>query len=202
MRGNMQLTSSRSKAPSRRLAILCGAEAAQLVEFALVLPLLWALAVGAFDFGAAYVLKQKLTNAAREGARIGASQSRADLSQPTPPSVRALRDAVVNYLTDANVTTCAISTTPDPPVPGTFRTWSYSSSTAGCTSALLVIERGYTFTATIGATTPNVEATRVTLNYPYNWSFSSAIKLLAPSSSYAGAITISTNAVMQNLSNQ
>ncbi len=201
MRGNMQPTSSRSRAASRRLAILCGAEAAQLVEFALVLPLLWALVVGAFDFGAAYVLKQKLTNAAREGARIAANQSRADLSQTTPPSVQAIRDAVVNYLTDANVTTCVISTTPDPPVPGTFRTWSYSSSTAGCTSApVLVIERGYTFTATIGTTTP-VEATRVTLKYPFNWSFSSAIKLLAPSSSYAGAITISTNAVMQNLSN-
>ncbi len=199
MRGNMQPTSSRTKAPSRRLAILCGAEAAQLVEFALVLPLLWALAVGAFDFGAAYVLKQKLTNAAREGARIATSQSTADLTQPTPPSVQAIRDAVVNYLTNANVTTCVISTAPGAgPSP---LSWSYSSSTTGCTSALLVIERGYTFTAAIGGSSAVVVGTRVTLNYPFNWSFSSAIKLLAPSSSYAGAITISTNVVMQNLSN-
>ncbi len=198
MRGNTQPTSSRTKAPSRWLAILCGAEAAQLVEFALVLPLLWALAVGAFDFGAAYVLKQKLTNAAREGARIAASQSRADLTQTTPPSVQAIRDAVVNYLTDANVTTCAIGTAPGAgPSP---LSWSYSSSTTGCTSApVLVIERGYTFTAAIGGVPTLVTGTRVTLNYPFNWSFSSAIKLLAPSSSYAGAITISTNVVMQNL---
>ncbi len=194
MRGNTQPTSSRTRAPSRRLAILCGAEAAQLVEFALVLPLLWALAVGAFDFGAAYVLKQKLTNAAREGARIGANQK-----QTTPPSVQAIADAVVNYLTDAGVTRCTIDTTnPTPGPPGSL-TWTYSA-TNGCTSApILTIECGYTFPVTIGGVQSTVSATRVTLNYPFNWSFSSAIKLLAPSSSYAGAITISTNAVMQNL---
>jgi Flp pilus assembly protein TadG len=163
-----------------------------MVEFALILPLLWALAVGAFDFGAAYVLKQKLTNAAREGARIGTNQT-----QTTPPSVQAIADAVYNYLKDAGVTTCTIDTTTPTPVTGA-QTWTYSS-TKGCASyPILVIERGYTFTATIG--TPGVvTGTRVTLNYPFNWSFSSAIKLLAPSSSYAGAITISTNAVMQNL---
>jgi len=175
-----------------------GAEAAQLVEFALVLPLLWALVVGAYDFGAAYLLKEKLTNAAREGARIGTSQSTGDLTLAAPPSVQAIRDAVVNYLTDANVTACAIGTTPTPGL-GVF-TWSYSSSTTGCTSSpILTIERGYTFTATIGGVPKLVPGTRVTLSYPFSWSFSSAIRLLAPSSSYANSITISTNAVMQNL---
>jgi Flp pilus assembly protein TadG len=197
MRGNTQPTSSKSTA-ANWLATLFGAEAAQLVEFALVLPLLWALVVGAYDFGAAYLLKEKLTNAAREGARIGASQATSDLTQTAPPSVQAIRDAVVNYLTDANVTACAISTTPTPG-PGVF-TWSYSSSTTGCASSpVLVIERGYTFTATISGSPAVVPGTRVTLNYPFSWTFSSAIKLLAPSSSYANSITISTNAVMQNL---
>ncbi len=194
MRGNTQPTLSRSRA-ANWLATLLGAEAAQLVEFALVLPLLWALVVGAYDFGAAYLLKEKLTNAAREGARIGASQGTSDLTLTAPPSVQAIRDAVVNYLTDANVTTCAISTTPTAG-PGTF-TWSYSSSTTGCTSSpVLVIERGYTYTATIGGSAAVVVGTRVTLSYPFNWSFSSAIKLLAPSSSYANSLTISTSAVM------
>jgi len=193
----MQPTSSRSRA-ANWLATLVGAEAAQLVEFALVLPLLWALVVGAYDFGAAYLLKEKLTNAAREGARIGASQGKFDLTLSSPPSVQAIRDAVVNYLTDANVTTCAINTTATSG-PGIF-TWSYSSSTTGCTSSpVLVIERGYTFTATINGSPAVVDGTRVTLNYSFNWSFSSAIRLLAPSSSYANPITISTNAVMQNL---
>ena len=57
--------------PGRR-AILRGCEGAQLLEFALVLPLLVVLVIGVSDFGGAYTLKDKLANAAREGARIAA----------------------------------------------------------------------------------------------------------------------------------
>ena len=42
-----------------------------LVEFVLVLPLLAILIFGAVDIGRAYSLANKLTNAAREGARFG-----------------------------------------------------------------------------------------------------------------------------------
>jgi Flp pilus assembly protein TadG len=46
-------------------------EGAELIEFALVLPLLLLVVMGIFDFSFAFQRYQVLTNAAREGARIG-----------------------------------------------------------------------------------------------------------------------------------
>ena len=48
----------------------CGEEAAQLVEFALVLPLLLLVMLGIAEFGFIFQRYEVLTNAAREGARI------------------------------------------------------------------------------------------------------------------------------------
>ena len=42
-----------------------------LVEFAIVMPLLMLILGGIIDFGALYYNKQVLTNASREGARVG-----------------------------------------------------------------------------------------------------------------------------------
>ncbi len=177
-----------------RLAELRRTEGAELLEFALVLPLLVVMVIGVVDFGAAWLLKDKLSNAARDGARIAASQFD-DLSSGSPPaSVTAVRDAVANYLTNAKVTTCAVDTTPT----GTVPTWQYTSTSGGtCSVFLLKIERRYTYPN--GTTT--VVATRVTLNYPFDWNFGHIIKLLAPSSTYANSFTISTNVVMTNLTN-
>jgi hypothetical protein len=47
----------------------------QLVELAIIVPVLTVLAFGAWDFGSAFTMKQKLTNAVREGARIVVSNS-------------------------------------------------------------------------------------------------------------------------------
>ena len=47
--------------------------AAQIVEFAVSLPLLIFFVVGIFDFSNAVTLKQRLTNAARETARVAAA---------------------------------------------------------------------------------------------------------------------------------
>jgi Flp pilus assembly protein TadG len=52
----------------RRAASAAGAE---LIEFALVLPILLLVILGIFDFSFAFQRYQVLTNAAREGARIG-----------------------------------------------------------------------------------------------------------------------------------
>ena len=67
----------------------------QIAEFAVALPLLLIMVVGIFDFGNAYNIKQKVTNIAREAARMGASQPTADLTNPTPASILAIRDMVV-----------------------------------------------------------------------------------------------------------
>ena len=183
-----------------RLRLLRDSEAAQLLEFAFVLPMLVVMVIGAVDFGAAWLLKDKLSNAARDGARIAASQFD-DLNPPatppgsTPASVTAVRDAVANYLTNAKVTSCAVGTTASSAGP---LAWQYTSGSGGtCSVFLLKIERGYTYLN--GTTT--VVATRVTLKYPFNWSFGHIIKLLAPSSTYANSITLSTNVVMENLTN-
>jgi hypothetical protein len=63
--------------------------ASQIVEFAVSLPLLVLFVVGIFDFSSAITLKQKLTNAAREGARVAAADPANDLggAVPFPASV-------------------------------------------------------------------------------------------------------------------
>ena len=62
--------------------------AAQIVEFAVSLPLLILFVVGIFDFSNAVSLKQKLTNAARETARVAAADSANDLGGPPRRSRR------------------------------------------------------------------------------------------------------------------
>lgn len=56
----------------RRLLRRVDAEdGAELVEFALALPLMLVLVTGVFDFGMAFQQYEVVTNAAREGARLG-----------------------------------------------------------------------------------------------------------------------------------
>ncbi|MES3032393.1 MAG: TadE/TadG family type IV pilus assembly protein [Gemmatimonadota bacterium] len=47
-------------------------DGAAMVEFAIIAPLLFVLIFGIIDFGRAFFLYNNLTNAAREGARLGA----------------------------------------------------------------------------------------------------------------------------------
>jgi Flp pilus assembly protein TadG len=48
---------------------------AELIEFALILPLILILLMGIFDFGLAFQRYEVITNAAREGARLGTLQA-------------------------------------------------------------------------------------------------------------------------------
>ena len=59
-------------------------QAAQLVEFAVSLPLLVLFVVGIFDFSNAFTLKQKLTNVARDAARAAAAEPSSDLQSALP----------------------------------------------------------------------------------------------------------------------
>src|SRR5580692_6258774 len=73
--------------------------ASQIVEFALSLPLLVLFVVGIFDFSGAISLKQKVTNAAREAARVAAADPANDLgSSVQPASVLDAFYVVDNYL--------------------------------------------------------------------------------------------------------
>jgi len=167
-----------------------GRDGAQLLELALVLPLLAVVIVGVLDFGEAYNLKQKLNNAAREGARFAASQNGG--SNLSTSDVTAVRDAVNNYLTNARVTQCAIATSPS--VAGTVYT--FDSSSGGCGAFSLVIDRNHLIAGGGGVT---VSTTHVTLSYPFIWSLGNVIKLLLPGSTLSLPATLSTDAIMQNL---
>jgi Flp pilus assembly protein TadG len=67
------------------------------------MPLLLAMVVGILDFGQAYNLKQKLNNAAREGARFAIEESCADCTQAAPATTQAIENSIVDYLTNAGV---------------------------------------------------------------------------------------------------
>jgi Flp pilus assembly protein TadG len=176
--------------------------AAELAEFALVLPFVIVIFVGIFDFGSAFTLRDKLTNGVREGARLAIRQGNNDLDQTAPASVQAIRDTVANYLVNAKVTTCALGTTPTKVGGSNGLAWTYDSSTSGpaCSNVLLTIERAYTGTPTVTLNGATAFLTRVTLTYPYSFlSFHRAVTLVAPGATYTGTITLRTQSVMQNL---
>jgi Flp pilus assembly protein TadG len=179
-------------------------QAAQIVELAVTLPILLVLVVGIYDFGQAFNLKQKLADAAREGARFAANQSTSDLSNPSPPSLLAVRDVVDSYLTSNHVNDLGLATA----TPGSQTNWAWTFTGTGATCIdsnqnskqfTMIINRGFSYNVTGGGNTVTVEATQVTLSYPYQWQFNRMIKLVVGSASYAATSCIVTSAAMQNL---
>jgi Flp pilus assembly protein TadG len=164
----------------------------QIVEFAVSLPLLAAVIIGITDFSSAFNLKFKLSNAAHEGARFASTQTTSDLTNAPPASITAIRDVVNSYLVGDRVNTCGLaSATPT----NSGLIWTYTANT-GCPGTFtLTIDRGNTF-VTGGVT---VEATRVSVNYPFRWRFSKVIRVLIPGAVYAGVSYLSNSSVMQNL---
>src|SRR6266571_6878784 len=73
-------------------------QASQIAEFAISLPLLAVVVIGITDFGSAFDLKYKLSNAVRAGARVVSTQNTSDVTNPTPLSIAAIHDVVDNYL--------------------------------------------------------------------------------------------------------
>ncbi len=165
---------------------------AQLLEFALVLPLLLVLAVGVVDFGRAWNIKQILNNAAREGARLAASRPSLELGSGSsnPLGNTLICQVVVQYLQQAAVDTSFIANCSGGNwTASTFTATYYSSGDYG-----LKIERN----VPVPGTSPAVFGTRVTLKYPYRWTlgFDHVIRLIAPSAQFGNPIPITTDAFM------
>ena len=189
--------------------------AAQLLEFAVALPLLVFFVVGIFDFSNAYTFKQKLTNVARDAARVAAADPANDLQSYSTSAPASVIDAfldVDNYLLANNVNDCGISgSTPSP----SALTWTYTASGNGCPigGLTIIINRGYYFPAAAATQPVNVSCqasggggptqtvvigTCVSIQYGYQWRFGRIATLLGgttglPTSIGAAAVAMNEN---------
>ncbi len=77
-----------------------------MVEFAVVSPVFFLLTFGMIEYGRMVMVQQILTNAAREGARVGVL----DNSQTSD-----VKDACNQYLLAAKINGATITVSPDPP---------------------------------------------------------------------------------------
>ena len=182
---------------------------AQLVEFAVALPLLVVFVVGIFDFSNAFTFKQKLTNIARDAARVAAGDPSNDLaSQPIPTSIVDAFQVVDNYLASNNISDCSVSTTPSK----VGLTFTYTGTGASCPSGgfTLIINRGYYFPAAAAAQPATVNCqplaapataiigTCVSIQYAYAWRFGNVASLLGMSAMLPSTISAVSVAMNEN----
>jgi Flp pilus assembly protein TadG len=179
---------------------------AQIVEFAVSLPLLIVFVVGIFDFSGAFTLKQKLANAARDAARVAAADPATDLSVATPMSVKDAFQVAHNYLIANNINDCGLTQSGSP----TGLTWTYTATNGPppC-SITLTINRGYYFpqnsTTVANCTAPPsptgqtaVVSTCVSIQYGYQWRFSRVVSLVGGSAVLPSNITTTAVALNEN----
>jgi Flp pilus assembly protein TadG len=184
-----------------RDAVRAANEAAgsQIAEFAVALPVLLIMVVGIFDFGNAYNIKQKVTNIAREAARMGASQPTSDLTNAPPASILAIRDMVSSALLSSRLSDCGLGTTAAIAGGAPWK-WTFTTSCGAAGNLVLSVDRGYVFTSTLtaGGNPVKMITTNVTLFYPYQWQFNRVVTVLLPTSIYPGTTQISVSSVMAN----
>jgi Flp pilus assembly protein TadG len=174
--------------------------ASQVVELALSLPVLVLFVVGIFDFSGALTLKQKLTNAAREGARVAAADPASDMYASVPVAVSDAFQVVDNYLLSEKINDCGLSGGGTPPTPTqSGLAWTYTS-TGSCPGSgiTLTINRGCATTATQNSNTVYLIATCVTINYAYKWRFNSVGGLVGGTVIGPSTITTAAQAFNQN----
>ncbi len=177
-----------------------------LVEFAITLPLLVVFVVGIYDFSGAFNQKQKIEQAAQEGAILAGAQPMNDIQavNPSPDSLQPVVTAVFNslagsgVLNNAGLATCVPPGVPTPAGPSLPLAWTYTIQ--GCARAygtdnlIITISRGLVSTITSPATVGSM----VTVSYPYHWRFNSVIQLLFPGANYAAATQVSESATAHN----
>lgn len=188
---------------------------AQLLELALALPLLLVVAAGVIDFANAWNLRQILVNAAREGARLGATQPMLDLNTTEPQTIQQMCQDVADYLAHASVSTAFMNGTQGNPTAGCASPGAIANTSSSVSNPVplgwtyyssgsygLKIERTVMVSVTSGGSSHQVSSTRVTLNYPYNWpfGFNHVINLIAgrPGSGYSTPTSIQVDSTMAN----
>jgi len=182
----------------RTVSLLRDVQGAALLEFAISLPLLVVFVVGIFDFSGAFNQKQKIEQAAQEGAIIAGAQPMSDIASTdgNPTSLQAVSTAVFNSLTGSGVLANGACSPPGAASGPVGLTWTYKIS--GCDSAgdvlVITINRGWV----AGSGTPMPVGTVVTVAYPYHWRFNSVIQLLIPGASYAATTQVTESATVHN----
>lgn len=171
-----------------------------LVEFAIVLPLLVVFVVGIYDFSGAFNQKQKVAQAAQEGAILAAAQPTNDVTNTAAPdSLTPVVAAVFNSLTGSGVLSGSSCSAPVASRAGLPQlAWKYTiSGCAGSTGDVVItINRGVGTTAS----TPAAVGSTVTVSYPYNWQFNSVIQVLIPGANYAKTTQVTETAWVHNQS--
>jgi hypothetical protein len=181
--------------------LLGDVQGAALLEFAISLPLLVVFVVGIYDFSGAFNQKQKIEQAAQEGAIVAGAQPTSDIASPTAPdSLLPVVAAVFNSLAGSGVIRgCALPAAPTllPPL-----TWKYKIS--GCPDDLFItINRGCVCGSCLPAAAcasgpPFPVGTVVTVVYPYTFRFNSVIQLLFPGATYAHTTPLTESATVHN----
>ena len=178
------------------VSLLREVQGAALLEFAITLPLLVVFVVGIFDFSGAFNQKQKIEQAAQQGAIIAGAQPMSDIASGNgnPDSLQPVVTAVFNSMVASGVVpqgTCAPPVTPTHP--GSNLKWTYTIS--GCPDDLIiVIDRG----SVPAPCPPPAVCTKVTVTYPYHWRFNSVIQLLIPGAKYADTPKLTESATVHN----
>ncbi len=208
------------------IGLLRKTKGSAILEFAIALPLLVVFVVGIYDFSGAFNQKQKIEQAAQEGAIIAGGQPTSDISVGNPPSLQPVVAAVFNslagsgVLAQANQTPCSVNPPPTPsqtPLPGVAVgpfTWVYTISgcsgypqdtTRGCMSdsgnnLWIVINRAWVPAVAPGSTAAAPIGTSVMVSYDYHWRFNSVIQLLIPGAAYSAKSCISESSTVLNQS--
>jgi len=173
-----------------------------ILEFAISLPLLVVFVVGIYDFSGAFNQKQKIEQAAQEGAIIAGAQPTSDIASATAPaSLQPVVTAIFNSLAGsgilpkANQGTCVSPGTASGP---TGVAWTYTITACSGSypndNLVIAINRGWVS----GSGSPRSLGTRVTIVYPYHWQFNSVIQLLIPGANYAAITQLTESATVQN----
>jgi TadE-like protein len=176
-------------------SLLSGTQGAAILEFAISVPILVVFVVGIYDFSSAFNQKQKIAQAAQEGAILAASQPMSDIASvagSNPPSLQGVTTAIYNSLLGDGVLPSGGCPAPGAPtLSGLTWTYTIACNVAGTTDNLVVtINRGWVSTAT----TPATVGTVVTVQYTYYWQFNRVIQLLFPSGTGYAPTTLLTEA--------
>ena len=175
----------------------CGS---QVVEMALSLPVLVIFVVGIFDFSGALTLKQKLTNAAREGARVAAADPASDMAASVPIAVSDAFQVMDNYLLSEKINDCGLSGTTPPTPTQSALTWTYAATGSGCpgNGIKLTINRGCQQTVSQNSNAVYLIGTCVTVDYAYKWRFNSVGGLFGGKVLGPSTITTAAEAFNEN----